>query len=177
VNSHMWHEFTLTREEDVLDYSLAAQHARGSTLRVSYCPDDVSARTLECFTPEPSDVDSFDEPSPTRTQKRRKHSGKKRRREIESCSPLTRKIYIMQQQLHDLIEERATSKRIRASNQHTSRDNRKSNLVTKPETSDWEDRRADKAASKVQYVLEKDVKRKDRNSKVRGPRTSRPKAR
>ncbi|OAL42613.1 hypothetical protein IQ07DRAFT_525792 [Pyrenochaeta sp. DS3sAY3a] len=62
VNSHMWHEFTLTREEDVLDYSLAATYnAASSTSRVSYFPDNVLLTTPECATPEPRDVDSPDE--------------------------------------------------------------------------------------------------------------------
>jgi hypothetical protein len=42
MNSHMWHEFTLTQEEDVLDYSLPIAHDTPSqTSRVSYCPDNI----------------------------------------------------------------------------------------------------------------------------------------
>ncbi|KAF1828643.1 hypothetical protein BDW02DRAFT_614859 [Decorospora gaudefroyi] len=104
VNSHMWHEFTLTREEDVLDHSLAAtSYAKSSTARVSYCPDNVALGTPECATLEMSDIDSFRRPSPTRTPEQHQQRGKKRRRETESCSPLTRKIYSMQQQLHELV--------------------------------------------------------------------------
>ena len=112
ANSHMWHEFTLTREEDVLDHSLApAQYASSSTSRVGYCPDNVTTRTPECATPEGSDVDTLEEALPRRTQEQRHQRGKKRGRESESCSPFTRKIHIMQQQLDELIQERATSKR------------------------------------------------------------------
>ncbi|EFQ90142.1 hypothetical protein PTT_13339 [Pyrenophora teres f. teres 0-1] len=174
VNSHMWHEFTLTREEDVLDYSLAATYyAPSSTSPVSYCPDSVTLRMPDCVTPEPSDVDSSDELLPIQTQEQRQRRGKKRRRETESCSPLTRKILVMQQQLHDLIQERATSKRTRASHQNTSRDYRESDLETDPETSDWEDRRGLQRGSEIQSVLKKDVRRKDNRSEAHSTRTSR----
>lgn len=104
VNSHMWHEFTLTREEDVLDHSLAATyHALSRTSLVSYCLDSVTLRTPECVTLEPSDVDSSDKLLPIQTQEQRQRRGKKQRRETKSCSPLTRKILVMQQQLHNLI--------------------------------------------------------------------------
>lgn len=94
----MWHEFTLTREEDVLDYGLATVHDGPSgTSRVSYCPDNIALDTSECVTPETSDGECPDEPSPTRTQERSRQRGKKRRRETESVSPLTRKIHAMQQ--------------------------------------------------------------------------------
>jgi hypothetical protein len=173
VNSHMWHEFTLTREEDVLDHSLAAAHyVPSSTSRVSYCPDNGTQRTLECVTPESSDVDSSDEPSHTRTQEQGRRRGKKRRRATESCSPLTRKILTMQRQLHDLVQERATSKRIRASHQRTSRDYRECDTATELETSDWENRSVLQVESGVQCVLEKDVRRKDYNLEAYSTRTS-----
>jgi hypothetical protein len=162
VNSHMWHEFTLTREEDVLDRSLAATyHALSRTSPVSYCPDSVTLRKPECVTPESSDVDSSDELLPIQTQEQRQRRGKKRRRETESCSPLTRKILVMQQQLHDLIH------------QSTSRDYRESYLETEPETSDWEDRRGLQRRSEVQSVLKKDVRRKDYRLEAHSTRTSR----
>jgi hypothetical protein len=42
----MWHKFTLTQEEDVLNYGLATAHnALSSTLQVSYCLD-VTGRVL-----------------------------------------------------------------------------------------------------------------------------------
>ncbi|EMD86838.1 hypothetical protein COCHEDRAFT_1218347 [Bipolaris maydis C5] len=82
VNSHMWHEFTLTREEDVLDDSLAdARYASSSTSQVDYCPDNVNARRLECGTPEESDVNLSDEPSPRQRQEERQQRRKKRGRE------------------------------------------------------------------------------------------------
>ncbi|ENI03218.1 hypothetical protein COCC4DRAFT_143923 [Bipolaris maydis ATCC 48331] len=116
VNSHMWHEFTLTREEDVLDDSLAdARYASSSTSQVDYCPDNVNARRLECGTPEESDVNLSDEPSPRQRQEERQQRRKKRGRESRSCSPFTRKIHLMQEQLDGLIKERAISKRTRAS--------------------------------------------------------------
>jgi hypothetical protein len=61
----MWHEFTLTQEEDVLDYSLAIAHDTPSqTLQISYCPDNIAIGTSECVTPKISDGESLDEPSP-----------------------------------------------------------------------------------------------------------------
>jgi hypothetical protein len=64
----MWHEFTLTREEDVLNYSLATAHdALSGTLQVSYCLDNIALDTLECVTPKTSDREYLDKPSPTRT--------------------------------------------------------------------------------------------------------------
>jgi hypothetical protein len=72
VNSHMWHEFTLIQEEDVLDHSLAAAYnVPRSTSRVSYCPYSVTLRTPECVTPEPGDRDSSDKLWPTQTQEQR----------------------------------------------------------------------------------------------------------
>lgn len=138
----MWHEFTMIREADALGHSLAVAHyPPSSTSRVSYCPDNVTLRTSECVTPEPSDVNSSNKPSPARTQEQGQQRGKKRQRETESCYPLTRKIHIMQRRLHDLVQERATSKRNRASHQHISRGYGESDSATELETSDWEGRK------------------------------------
>lgn len=112
--------------------------------------------------------------APTRTLEQRQQRGKKRRRESESCSPLTRKIHIMQQQLHELVQERAASERTQASRQQTSRDYIESGSATEPETSDCEDRRALQVGSRVECVLKKDAKRKVYSSKAHSTRTSRP---
>ncbi|KAF2626977.1 hypothetical protein BU25DRAFT_342016 [Macroventuria anomochaeta] len=136
VNSHMWHEFTLTREEDVLDYSLATAHDTPSgTLRVSYCPDNIASETSECVTPETSDGEFPDERLPTRTQERRRQRGKKRRTETESVSPLTRKIHAMQQQLNDLVKERAMSRKTQATGRQNSRIYVECNSETELDTS------------------------------------------
>jgi hypothetical protein len=136
-------------------FRIATYHALSGTSPVSYCPDSATLRTPECVTPEPSDVDSSDELLPLQTQEQRQRRGKKRRRETESCSPLTRKILVMQQQLHDLIQERATSKRTRASHQNTSRDYRDSDSETEPDTSDWEDRRGFRAGLRFNLYLKR----------------------
>ncbi|PVH90694.1 hypothetical protein DM02DRAFT_734466 [Periconia macrospinosa] len=107
--------------------------------RLGYSPDVPTPRTPERGTPELSDVDSSDEISPARTQERRQLRGKKRRRGTESGSPMTKKIRLMQRQLNDLLEERAASKRTRASHQRTSREYGESDSATDLETSDWED--------------------------------------
>lgn len=170
----MWHEFTLTREEDILDHSLAAAcYAKSSTARVGYCPDNAPGAP-ECVTPKPSDVDSFDELSPTGTQEQIQQRGKKRRRETKSCSPITRKIYIMQQQLNEMIRERAASKTTQASHQQTSRNYVESGSATELETSDGEDRRVLQVGGTVGRVLKKDAKRKVYSSKAYSTRTSRP---
>lgn len=174
VNSHMWHKFTLTREEDVLDHSLATAHnTPSSTSQVSYCPDNIAMETVECVTPETSDGERPDEPSPTRTQEQRRQRGKKRCRETESFSPLTRKIHAMQQQLNNLVKERAMSKKTQALGRHTSRIYVESDSETELDTSDWEDRRIIQAGTGFQ----KNVNRKELSSKAHGTQTSRPKKR
>jgi hypothetical protein len=174
VNSHVWHEFTLTREEDVLDYGLATAHdASSGTSRVSYCPDNIALDTSECVTPETSNGECPDEPSPTRTQERRRQRGKKRRRETESVSPLTRKILAMQQQLNDLVKERAMSRQRQATGRQNSRTYMDCDSETEPDTSDWEDRRILQAGTEAR----KDTKCKDPSSKACSARTSRPKKR
>jgi hypothetical protein len=62
----MWHKFTLTREEDILDHSLAAAYnALSSTSQVGYCPDNITLRTPERFPQEVSEVDLSHEPLPS----------------------------------------------------------------------------------------------------------------
>jgi hypothetical protein len=129
--------------------------------------------TLECVTSETSDGERPDEPSPTRTQEQRRQRGKKRCRETESFSPLTRKIHAMQQQLNDLVKERAMLKKTQALGRHTSWIYVELDLETELDTSDWEDRRMLQAGTGVQ----KDVNRKELSSKAHSTQTSRPKKR
>jgi hypothetical protein len=63
----------------------------------------------------------------------------------------------MQQQLPDLVQERAMSERIQAFHQHTSQDCGESNIATEVETSDWE----------VRYVSKKGMQRRNYNSVAR----------
>jgi hypothetical protein len=172
VNSHMWHEFTLTREEDVLDYSLVTAHDTPSgTLRVSYCPDNIAIETSECVTPETSDGECPNEPLLTRVQEQRQQRGKKRRRDTESLSPLTRKIHAMQQQLNDLVKERAMLKETQTPGRRNSRIYVECGSGTELDTSDWEDRGMLQAGTEVR----KDAKCKNSISQARGARISRPK--
>jgi hypothetical protein len=72
VNTHMWHEFMLTREEGALDYSLATVHKTSSgTIQVSYYPDAISEGTPECATAKISDKESPDEAPRTQTSKQK----------------------------------------------------------------------------------------------------------
>lgn len=172
VNSHMWHEFTLTREEDVLDYTLAIAHDTPSqTSRVSYCPDNIAIGTSECVTPETSDGESSDEPSPRQAQEQKRQSRTKRGRESENLSPLTRKIHAMQQQLDDLVKERARSRKTQVLERHNSRIYVEHDSETEVDTRGWEDRQMLQARTEVQ----KNAKRKDSSLKTRGARNSRPK--
>jgi hypothetical protein len=86
----------LTREEGALDYSLTTVHRTSSgTIQVGYYSDAISEGIPECATAEISDTESPDEAPRTQTPKQKQQRGKKRRRETESCSPLTRKILAM----------------------------------------------------------------------------------
>jgi hypothetical protein len=169
VNSHMWHEFTLIREEDALDYSLATVHKTLSgTIQVGYFPDAIAEGTSECVTPERSDTESPDEALRTQTPEQRQQRGKKRRRETDSCSPLTKKIHAMQQQLNDLVQERAMSKKRRVIGQHTGERNVESNPASELDISEWEEETTLRVGTRVP----KDRSRKGSNSKARGSRTS-----
>jgi hypothetical protein len=132
----MWHKFTLTREEDVLNYGLATAHnASSGTSQVSYCPDNIALDTSECVTPKTSDGEYPDEPSPTQTQEQRQQRGKKQQRETKSVSPLTRKILAMQQQLNNLVKERTMSRQRQATRQQNSCTYIDCDSKTEPETS------------------------------------------
>ncbi|KAH6612382.1 hypothetical protein C7974DRAFT_444959 [Boeremia exigua] len=169
VNSHMWHEFTLTREEDALDYSLATVHkTSSSTTQVGYYPDAISEGTPECATPGISDTEPPDEALHTQTPEQRQQRGKKRRRETESCSPLTRKILDMQKQLNDLVQERAMSKKRRATGRNTGQSNVESDPASELDTSEWEEERTLRARTRIP----KDGSKKDSSSKVQSSRTS-----
>ena len=165
----MWHEFTLIREEDALDYSLATVHKTLSgTIQVGYFPDAIAEGTSECVTPERSDTESPDEALRTQTPEQRQQRGKKRRRETDSCSPLTKKIHAMQQQLNDLVQERAMSKKRRVIGQHTGERNVESNPASELDISEWEEETTLRVGTRVP----KDRSRKGSNSKARGSRTS-----
>jgi hypothetical protein len=163
VNSHMWHEFTLTREEDSLDYSLSTVHKTlSSTTQVGYYPDAISEGTTESATPERGDTESLDEALRTQTPTQRQRNGKKRRRETESCSPLTRKILAMQEQLNDLVQERAMSKKRRATGQDTGQIDVELDPASEPDTSEWEEERTLRARTRIP----KEGSQKDSSSKT-----------
>ncbi|KAF1347193.1 hypothetical protein EJ07DRAFT_169869 [Lizonia empirigonia] len=169
VNSHMWHEFTLTQEEDALDYSLATVHKTSSgTIQIGYYPDAISEGTPECATPEIGDTESPDEALRTKTPEQRQQRGKKQRRETKSCSPLTRKILAIQKQLNDLVQERAMSKKRRATGRNTGQSNAESDPASELETSEWEEERTLRAKTRIP----KDRSRKDSSSKAQSNRTS-----
>lgn len=170
----MWHQFTLTREEDVLDHSLeAAYNAPSSASRVSYCPNNITPRTSERVSHVVSEVDSSHESLPTLTQECRQQNGRKRRRESASCSPLTRKIYVMQQELQKLLQERATSKRVRAPRRHLTQDYGEYNSATESETSDSENALVVQAGSRVRYARKMGIESEGYNLQTRCTRISR----
>jgi hypothetical protein len=171
VNSHMWHEFTLTREEDILDHSLAAAYnAPSSISRVGYCPDNITPRTPELVSHEVTEVD---EPLPTWTQKCRTQNRRKRRRDSGSCSPLTKKIYVMQQELQKLLQERAASKKVRVPRRRLIRDYREYDSATGSDSNDSENAPVVQTGSRVRYARNTGVERTGHNLQTRCTRISR----
>lgn len=123
-NSHVWHEFTLTRETDILDYSSdVGSAATPSTQLVGYFPDQSFPRTPERISYASSDTVFLDEVSSPEDKQQENIDPRrsstvvtgqkrgKRGRELDSCSPTTRRIIEMQKQLNGLLQERAASKR------------------------------------------------------------------
>jgi hypothetical protein len=157
-----------------LDHSLAAAYnAPSSTSQVGYWPNNITPRTPERGSHEVSEADSSHELLPTWTQEYQQQNRRKRRRELGSCSPLTRKIYVMQQELQKLLQERAASKRVRAPRRHPVRDYREYDSATGSESCDSENGPVVQAESRVRYARKIGVERESHNSQAHYTRISR----
>jgi hypothetical protein len=140
---------------------------------VGYWLDNITLQTPECGSHEVSEADSSHVSLPTWTQECRKQNRKKRYRELESCSPLTRKIYIMQHELQKLLQERATLKRVRAPRRRLAQDYREDNLATESESSDSENASVVEAGRRVRYARKMGAERRGHNSDTKRTRITR----
>jgi hypothetical protein len=122
-NSQIWHEFTMTQPNDVLDYSssLGVQSENGSQA-IGYSLDkrlpQVAERTeseqsevdvlSRASSPQDSQEDLSDATASSEMDVRPKAS--KRKRASSSCSPTTKRITDMRRELDRLLKERAASR-------------------------------------------------------------------
>lgn len=123
-NSHAWHKFTLTTETDTIDFCAGIDfNTRPTSRSVGYFPDQCTFAAPEHTLTESEELgysveaiisDHEVDESKTDTspiERCTKSRGVKRSRDAESCSPTTKKIIDMQQQINKLLQERAISKR------------------------------------------------------------------
>ncbi|KAJ9633673.1 hypothetical protein H2199_009285 [Coniosporium tulheliwenetii] len=126
-NSHVWHEFALIRENDVVDIDVDCNLNRSMQLYepLGYNPDEWRASAPERFIEsiesptsgnKYSDLEDNSSPSKSRIGGNCmvEDSGRKRlkrKRTIDPCSPTTKRIRRMQRELDDLIRKREKAKR------------------------------------------------------------------
>lgn len=123
-NSHAWHEFTLTKETDIIDFCAGTDfNTRPTSRSVGYFPDQYTLATPERTSTKSGDMNhsiggvilgqetDMNKMDTSPIERYTKSKGVKRSREAESCSPTTKKIIDMQQQINLLLQERALLKR------------------------------------------------------------------